>query len=73
MSSSVDRDEALRIAREDAERVYGELDAYEVTIELLDGNWKIDYELRDREAQGGGPHYLISAASGELVDRRYEQ
>ena len=40
---------------------------------LRDGNWKIDYELRDKQAQGGGPHYVISAKTGAILSKRYDQ
>jgi hypothetical protein len=72
--SNVDRDAALQIARADAATVYRSLDAYVEHAELLDNDvWKIDFELRDVGAQGGGPHYLISANTGEIIERRYEQ
>jgi hypothetical protein len=70
----IDRDEALRIAREDARVVYGNLEAYAESAELEDDEvWRVDYDLRDADAQGGGPHYLISAESGEILAKRYEQ
>ena len=72
--SRIDRDEALRIAREDARTVYPNLEAYTESAELENNEvWKVDYELRDTGAQGGGPHYAISAESGEILAKRYEQ
>jgi hypothetical protein len=69
----VDRDQVLAIAREDAQQVYASLDAYEVSATLEDGDvWRIDYALRDTESRGG-PHYLISGATGEILEKRYEQ
>ena len=68
----IDRDEALRIAREDARTVYGNLEAYDERAELEEV-WKIDYDLSDADAQGGGPHYVVSAESGEILAKRYEQ
>ena len=66
-------DEALRIARLDAERVYGDLSSYRVTLALeLDG-WHVDYELKDTTLDGGGPHYVIDPTSGEIRSKRYEQ
>lgn len=73
MSSEIDREAALDIAANDARAVYGDLDPYEVKIALVDGTWHVDYELRDPNLQGGGPHYVISATSGEILDKRYEQ
>jgi hypothetical protein len=69
----VDKNQALNIARQDALSVYRDLDYYEVTIELHEGSWKVDYELKDREALGGGPHYIISGNTGEILSKRYEQ
>lgn len=69
----VDKNQALNIARQDALTVYRDLDHYEVIIELHDGNWKVDYELKNREANGGGPHYIISGDTGEILSKRYEQ
>ena len=69
----VDKDSAEKIAANDARSYYRDLTAYNVTAQLVDGNWKIDYELKDRQAQGGGPHYVVSAESGEIVSKRFEQ
>ena len=70
---AVDRKTALAIAHDDARRQYRDLSIYDVSIERSGRNWKIDYTLRDRRFQGGGPHYLISGDTGEIVFRRYEQ
>ncbi len=69
----VDRHEALQIADDDARKQYRDLSVYDVMIELENENWRIDYELKDAESQGGGPHYLVSSDTGEIVSRRYEQ
>ena len=66
-------DEALRIARLDAERVYRDLSLYRATVSLERNGWHIDYELKDPLLQGGGPHYVIHADSGEILTRLYEQ
>jgi hypothetical protein len=66
-------DEALRIARADAERVYRELHLYRIEITLEGDGWHIDYELKDANAQGGGPHYVIDATSGAIVSKKYFQ
>lgn len=69
----VDREKALEIAHEDAQTMYRNLELYDVLIEEAGPNWKVDYELKDRNALGGGPHYLISRESGKIVEQRYEQ
>jgi hypothetical protein len=38
----------------------------------LDG-WHVDYQLKSATAVGGGPHYVIDAASGAIAKKRYEQ
>jgi hypothetical protein len=66
-------DEALRIARTDAERAYGDLSDYSITVSLQTDGWHIDYDLADPEIKGGGPHYVIDAGDGSIAVRRYEQ
>lgn len=66
-------DEALQIARADAERVYRELHLYRIEIMLETDGWHIDYELKDTQMNGGGPHYVIDATTGEIVAKRYYQ
>ncbi|MSU78729.1 MAG: hypothetical protein EXS16_11630 [Gemmataceae bacterium] len=69
----VTSDEALRIARLDAENAYRDLSPYRVLVELDDAGWHIDYELKNRQAQGGGAHYVIDAQTGAIRTKRYEQ
>ncbi len=66
-------DQALRIAREDAERLYRDLSGYRIRITPEADGWHVDYELKDPNARGGGPHYIIDAATGQIVAKRYEQ
>ena len=66
-------DQALHVARLDAEKVYGDLDGFRIMISLEADGWHIDYELKDPTLEGGGPHYVIDATSGNIVAKRYEQ
>jgi hypothetical protein len=66
-------DEALHNARLDAESVYGDLDGYRIAVVLEPDGWHVDFELKDTNLEGGGPHYVIDAASGAIVSKRYEQ
>ena len=66
-------DQALRIAREDAEKVYRDLSRYQIRLALEDDGWHVDYELKDPNVRGGGPHYIIDHANGAIVSKRYEQ
>ena len=69
----IDQDKALKIARKNAALVYRDLSVYEVTAKLKDDKWYIDYEFKDKNIDGGGPHYVISAITGEILSFRYEQ
>jgi hypothetical protein len=69
----ISADEALRIARLDAERVYGDLSAYRIVIALKPTGWHVDYDLADLQTAGGGPHYVIDSGTGAIVSKRYEQ
>jgi hypothetical protein len=73
VSVMVDKDAALRIAHDDASENYRDLTIYEVQAVLEGGNWHIDYALKDPNLKGGAPHYVISASTGEIISRRYEQ
>ncbi len=73
MDVKVTKEQALETARCDAELAYRDLARYRVDIRREDGNWRVDYELRDEQAKGGGPHYLISCETGEILSKRYEQ
>lgn len=66
-------DEALRIARLDAERVYRDLSPYRASISLERDGWHVDYELKDPSLQGGGPSYVIDPGDGEILTKQYEQ
>jgi hypothetical protein len=66
-------DQALSIAQADAIRAYGDLRPYRIQLALEDDGWHVDYELKDPRLKGGGPHYVIDAASGAIISKRYEQ
>ena len=70
---SITSDQALRIARLDAERVYRDLSPYRASIALEPDGWHVDYELKDSRLQGGGPHYVIAPGDGTILAKLYEQ
>jgi hypothetical protein len=70
---SISRDQALQIARMDAEKAYRDLLKYRVDVKLEQDGWHVDYELKDPNANGGGPHYVIDSVNGKIVSKRYEQ
>lgn len=69
----ITQEKALEIAKADAIVAYHDLSPYKVEIQAEGDNWKVDYELKDENSLGGGPHYVIDGKSGEIVSRRYEQ
>lgn len=73
VTTTIASDQALRIARLDAEKAYRDLSPYSIRIELNDDGWHIDYELKNKQANGGGPHYIIDAETGGILKKRYEQ
>jgi hypothetical protein len=68
---------ALRIAESDAVIVYRDLTPYEVEIQLEADGWHIEYHLKplpgSRFMTGGGPHYIIDASTGAILDKKYYQ
>ena len=69
----IDKKEALRIAQTYAGQVYRDLSVYKVEARLEDDKWYVDYEFIDSNIDGGGPHYILSAETGEILGFRYEQ
>ncbi len=69
----ITKENALQIAQENAGVYYRDLSVYDVEIKLVEGNWQVDYEFRDENIDGGGPHYLISGTTGEIISFRFEQ
>ena len=59
--------------RLDAERVYRDLTPYRALVDLVQDGWRVDYELTNRQAQGGGAHYVIDVRTGQIRSKRYEQ
>jgi hypothetical protein len=66
-------DEALKIARLDAERAYRDLTPYRISIAMEPDGWHVDYLLKDPQLNGGGPHYVIDPFAGIIISKRYEQ
>ena len=73
VQEQITSDQALKIARLDAEKVYRDLTPYRILVELHQDGWHVDYELKNRHAQGGGPHYVIDAKAGTIRSKKYEQ
>jgi hypothetical protein len=67
-------DEALKIARLDGEKAYrNDLSGCRVTVAMEPDGWHIDYELKDPNWCGGGPHCIIDASNGRILWKRYDQ
>ena len=73
LASQLASDEALRIARLDAERIYRDLARFVIRIARESDGWHVDFDLKDTTARSGGPHYVIDPESGVIVAKRYEQ
>jgi hypothetical protein len=72
-AATVSADQALLTARLDAERAYRDLGGFRITLSLEPDGWHIDYELKDSNLNGGGPHYVIDSANGTILHKRYEE
>lgn len=66
-------DEALKIARADAETAYRDLQPYRIEITFEADGWHIGYAPKDPALNGGGPHYVIDAATGDILSKKYYQ
>ena len=69
----ISKEEALRIAHQDASQIYQDLSIYDVTATSEDGNWHVSYLLADPRLVGGGPDYVIDGETGKILSFRYGQ
>jgi hypothetical protein len=65
--------EILAIAQRDAEQKYRDLSVYRITLALHPDGWHVDYDIVEPLRTGGGPHYLIDATTGTILQKRYYQ
>ncbi|HZT43173.1 MAG TPA: hypothetical protein VFA07_13470 [Chthonomonadaceae bacterium] len=72
-ASALSAERALGIAQADAAQVYRDLSLYRIRLELEPDGWHVDYELKDLQLKGGGPHYVIDRFTGVILSHRYEQ
>jgi hypothetical protein len=69
-------DRALAIAHADAVRAYRDpMSHHRIAIHLEPAGWIVEYHFRGngRFHTGGGPHYVISAETGEILSKKYYQ
>lgn len=69
-------DQALAIAHADAVQAYhNPLTRHRIEIRLEDEGWIVEYHFRGtgRFHTGGGPHYVIDAATGAILSKKYYQ
>lgn len=72
-ASTITSDQALCIARIDAESAYRDLSCHQVLIRLEEDGWHVDYSLKSKTANGGSPHYLIDPSTGKILWKTYQQ
>jgi hypothetical protein len=66
-------DQALWAAQADAAQVDRDLSLYRIHLCLESDGWHVDYELKNPQVKGGGPHYLIDPRTGGILAKRYQQ
>jgi hypothetical protein len=71
--SGITEARAREIAQDDAKKAYGDLSAYDVRVVLEKDGWHVDFELKEKSSQGGGPHYIIDPQDGKIIKKQYDQ
>ena len=69
-------DQALKIAEADAIAKYGDLSRFRIEIRRDQNGWHIGYFIDQRGSRfltGGGPHYVIDATTGLILEKKYYQ
>ena len=73
---AVTADHALAIARADGIQAYRDLTAYRIEIALEGDGCHVEYYIKQRNGSritGGGPHYIIDATTGVILNKKYYQ
>ncbi len=68
--------EALAICQADGLLAYEQLHHYGIEIFLEKDGWHVNYGIKQRNGSrvaGGGPHYIIDAETGAILDKKYYQ
>jgi hypothetical protein len=73
MPEAITCDEALWIARLEAEAAYGDLTASRITLTRKADGWHVDYDLTEEQMAGGGPPYVIEPTTGAIISKVQEQ
>ena len=69
----IDREEAIEIAKHDADSAYGDISMYDIVIDTVGDRWKIDFVTNDSSKAIKGPHYLIAKLGGRFVMKHYDR
>lgn len=71
-SRSLNKEEAVAVARSDGNKAYGSLEPYALKVCELSGWWVVIFSPREG-LDGGGPEYVIDKETGAIVDKKYYQ
>ncbi len=70
---SLEHDAVLRIVQREALAAHRNMSGYRINVWFPPYGWHVDYCLTEPYMAGGGPHYVIDAATGAILSKRYEQ
>lgn len=70
---SIPAAEILAIAEADARVAYRDLSMFRIEIVQQEDGWHVGYFIKTPLVAGGGPHYVISAETGEILSKKYYQ
>jgi hypothetical protein len=71
--NAIDKETAITIAKEDAQKAYGTLEMYNMHVCELNQTWRVIFELKDSSRDGGGPEYVIDKRTGIILHKTYYQ
>lgn len=69
----ITKENAIEICKRDASCAYSDLSDYEIKVTQENENWRVDFNLKEPYSVGGGPHYVLSVLTGEIIYRRFDQ
>jgi len=70
---AADEHYAIQITTADAMSTYRDRSLYRVEVRETKSNWYIDFKLKSRTLNAGGPAYIVGKRTGKILKRTYWQ
>lgn len=72
-SPPITEEAAIKVAKDDAKRILGKLDEYEISASEQTEGWHVRFKQKMQGLEGDGALYIIDKETGKLLDIKLYQ